>query len=276
MEKPDVDHIDGLSPGHLHRPEGLQPQPALDRGHGHGDLRLPAPALRPRRPAPLPELRPRDRTPDACSRSWTRIGGAAGRHPPAGPRAAGEGPQDGGAPGLRGGAQAGLRAGAGRRRAAGPRDEIRSLDKYKKHTIEVVVDRLVVRHADEDGACTPSAQSRRRAWPTRWRRPSTPGRGRHGRRAGRPAQSTSSSTANATACPVRRHQPRRRWSPAASRSTRPHGACPDCTGLGSAWRSTRTLVIPNRDLSLPEGAIQPWARHAHGRTPGRSRSGGGR
>src|SRR5687767_14075927 len=30
-------------------------------------------------------------------------------------------------------------------------DDVQSLDKYKRHTIEVVVDRLVVRHADDDG-----------------------------------------------------------------------------------------------------------------------------
>ena len=62
MEKPDVDQIDGLSPGHLDRPEGHQPQPALDGRHGHRDLRLPAPAVRPRRASPLPHLRPRDRS----------------------------------------------------------------------------------------------------------------------------------------------------------------------------------------------------------------------
>src|SRR5215213_1953244 len=30
-------------------------------------------------------------------------------------------------------------------------DDVHSLDKYKRHTIEVVVDRLVIRHADDDG-----------------------------------------------------------------------------------------------------------------------------
>src|SRR5687768_16174421 len=30
-------------------------------------------------------------------------------------------------------------------------DEVKSLDKYKRHTIEVIVDRLVVRHVDDDG-----------------------------------------------------------------------------------------------------------------------------
>ena len=49
MEKPDVDQIDGLIAGHLDRPEGRQPQPALDRRHGHRDLRPPAPAVRARR-----------------------------------------------------------------------------------------------------------------------------------------------------------------------------------------------------------------------------------
>ena len=54
-------------PGGLHRPEVDQPQPALDRGHGHGGLRLPAPALRPDRPPALPGLRPRDQPADAAA-----------------------------------------------------------------------------------------------------------------------------------------------------------------------------------------------------------------
>ncbi len=40
----------------------------------------------------------------------------------------------------------------------------------------------------------------------------------------------------------------------------PHGACPDCTGLGSRLEIDPDLVIPNRNLSLAEGAIQPWSR----------------
>ncbi len=58
MEKPDVDLIEGLSPGDLHRAEGDLAQPALDRRHGHRDPRLPAPALRPRRHTLLPGARP--------------------------------------------------------------------------------------------------------------------------------------------------------------------------------------------------------------------------
>ena len=38
----------------------------------------------------------------------------------------------------------------------------------------------------------------------------------------------------------------------------PHGACPECQGLGSTLEIDPELVIPNRDLSLAEGAIKPW------------------
>ena len=57
MDKPDVDFIEGLSPGRLDRPEVDLAQPALDRRHDHRGLRLPAAALRPGRRAALPGLR---------------------------------------------------------------------------------------------------------------------------------------------------------------------------------------------------------------------------
>ena len=40
----------------------------------------------------------------------------------------------------------------------------------------------------------------------------------------------------------------------------PHGACPACTGLGIKMELDPELVIPNKDLSFAEGAVQPWAR----------------
>ena len=57
MDKPDVDFIEGLSPGGVDRPEVDQPQPAVDRRHHHRGVRLPASALRPRRHPALPGLR---------------------------------------------------------------------------------------------------------------------------------------------------------------------------------------------------------------------------
>jgi len=38
----------------------------------------------------------------------------------------------------------------------------------------------------------------------------------------------------------------------------PHGACPACTGLGVKLEIDPDLVVPNRDLSIAEGAIRPW------------------
>ncbi|MBU2008654.1 MAG: excinuclease ABC subunit UvrA [Chloroflexi bacterium] len=38
----------------------------------------------------------------------------------------------------------------------------------------------------------------------------------------------------------------------------PHGACPECTGLGNKLEIDPDLLIPNRDLTLPEGAIRCW------------------
>ncbi|CAI8017922.1 UvrABC system protein A [Geodia barretti] len=40
----------------------------------------------------------------------------------------------------------------------------------------------------------------------------------------------------------------------------PHGACSTCTGLGYKLEVDEGLVIPNRNLSIAEGAVQPWAR----------------
>ena len=39
----------------------------------------------------------------------------------------------------------------------------------------------------------------------------------------------------------------------------PHGACPACGGLGSKMYFDPDLVVPNRNLSIRDGAILPWA-----------------
>jgi len=39
----------------------------------------------------------------------------------------------------------------------------------------------------------------------------------------------------------------------------PYGACPDCNGLGSRTHFAVDLVVPDQGLSLREGAIAPWA-----------------
>lgn len=43
----------------------------------------------------------------------------------------------------------------------------------------------------------------------------------------------------------------------------PYGACSACNGLGSSMRFTEYLVVPDAGLSLRDGAIAPWAgRHS--------------
>jgi excinuclease ABC subunit A len=46
----------------------------------------------------------------------------------------------------------------------------------------------------------------------------------------------------------------------------PHGACPDCTGLGTRLEVDPSLVIPNAKLSLAEGAVRPWSRSSSNQT----------
>jgi|LakMenE18May11ns_1017448.scaffolds.fasta_scaffold9959418_7 excinuclease ABC subunit A len=40
----------------------------------------------------------------------------------------------------------------------------------------------------------------------------------------------------------------------------PHGACSHCSGLGVEFDFSAELIIPNDELSLKEGAIAPWAK----------------
>ena len=40
----------------------------------------------------------------------------------------------------------------------------------------------------------------------------------------------------------------------------PHGACPRCTGLGYKLEIDPDLMMPDKTLSIREGALQPWAR----------------
>lgn len=43
----------------------------------------------------------------------------------------------------------------------------------------------------------------------------------------------------------------------------PYGACPVCSGLGSKMEADPELIIPNKRLSLAEGAVRPWMNASH-------------
>nr|WP_324652185.1 excinuclease ABC subunit UvrA [Georgenia sp. H159] len=40
----------------------------------------------------------------------------------------------------------------------------------------------------------------------------------------------------------------------------PYGACPECSGIGSRLEVDPELVVPDEEMTLAEGAVQPWAR----------------
>ena len=40
----------------------------------------------------------------------------------------------------------------------------------------------------------------------------------------------------------------------------PHGACPECSGLGSKLEFDPELIVPNPNLTLDQGAIAPWLK----------------
>ncbi|MBU4534291.1 MAG: excinuclease ABC subunit UvrA [Euryarchaeota archaeon] len=40
----------------------------------------------------------------------------------------------------------------------------------------------------------------------------------------------------------------------------PHGACPECNGLGSKLEIDADLVVPHPELSINEGAVVPWSK----------------
>ncbi|MFA6254419.1 MAG: excinuclease ABC subunit UvrA [Patescibacteria group bacterium] len=44
----------------------------------------------------------------------------------------------------------------------------------------------------------------------------------------------------------------------------PFGACPQCHGLGFLQQVDPDLVVPDKNLSLAEGAIKPWKTHGEG------------
>lgn len=136
----------GPFPGHLHRPENHLQEPPFHRGYRHRDLRLPAPALCTHWYSALPYLRQGDRAADGGP------DGGPGAFPAGGDRIQilapvvrqrkGEHAKE---------FESARRSGYVRVRVDGNlydlSEEIK-LEKNKKHTIEVVVDRLVVKGGD--------------------------------------------------------------------------------------------------------------------------------
>ncbi len=128
-------------------------------------------------------------------------------------------------------------------------DEAPSLDKNKKHSLDLVVDRLVIKKeqtTESRGRISDSVELALRYGENRIivNEPNV----------GEQMHSTQSVC---TSCKISLPVP----SPQLFSFNGPQGACPRCVGLGSVDYFEPLLIAPNKGLSLNTGAILPWANH---------------
>ena len=157
-------------------------------------------------------------------------------------------------------------------------EEAPTLDRYKRHSIEVVVDRYVVRHAEAPEG-TPRGADGRPLDPATGLPLADPD-------ATRLADSVETALRLGEGVVLVAPAPRegepppfeeRRYSerytcpydgttidelePRSFSFNSPHGACPACAGLGTKLEIDPARVVPDRDLSIADGALmKPWAR----------------
>jgi excinuclease ABC subunit A len=135
------------------------------------------------------------------------------------------------------------------------------LDKNKKHSIEVVVDRLVVREnlgsrlADSLETALKLADGVVQVEPIA----STDARQPGGRATGRePASSDNMLFSERLAC-AECGISLPEVSPRMFSFNNPFGACPDCSGIGTRYEIDPERLVPNPARSLKAGALAPWA-----------------
>ncbi len=131
-------------------------------------------------------------------------------------------------------------------------DDVPSLDKNKKHNIELIVDRLV----QKDGLRGRLADSVELA--LRY------GEGRlivHilGDEKNQAKDIIHATASVCTRCRISFPAP----SPQLFSFNSPQGACPRCVGLGTVDYFEPLLIAPNKGLSLEMGALLPWAHARH-------------
>ncbi|MFN3592628.1 MAG: excinuclease ABC subunit UvrA, partial [Thermaurantiacus sp.] len=125
-------------------------------------------------------------------------------------------------------------------------DDAPALDRKLKHDIEVVVDRLVVRPGIESRLAESLETALRLA---------------DGLAIAHPVDSPAEPIlfSEKFACPVSGFTIAE-IEPRLFSFNAPQGACPACNGLGEKLFFDPALVVPNENVSLKEGAIVPWAK----------------
>jgi excinuclease ABC subunit A len=141
-------------------------------------------------------------------------------------------------------------------------DEEIELDKKFKHTIEVVVDRLVMkpdlRHRLADSVETALALADRLVTIDVVGIPDVE-EGAPGGTRGSPIKDGEPMTfSERFACPFH-GVGLPELEPRVFSFNSPHGACPRCTGLGAQQEIDPDLLVPEPELSIAEGALVPWS-----------------
>ena len=122
-------------------------------------------------------------------------------------------------------------------------EDVTALDKKKKHTIEIVIDRVTI-DPGERARLTDSVETAVKA-------------GGGSIVVAVEGEARERAYSEARACPdcgVGLPE----LSPQSFSFNSPLGMCVDCNGLGSSLEVDADLIVPNRDLSINDGAIEPW------------------
>ncbi|MBE2220218.1 MAG: excinuclease ABC subunit UvrA [Anaerolineae bacterium] len=135
-------------------------------------------------------------------------------------------------------------------------DEEIELDRYKNHSIEAVVDRLIIRYDRNDDS--EEAQADRTRLTDSIETALTLGNGiviindvtNRDNQVDHLYSEHLFCPYDGTSIPE--------IEPRTFSFNSPHGACPDCQGLGTKKELDDDLIVPNKDLTLAEGAISGW------------------
>jgi excinuclease ABC subunit A len=133
------------------------------------------------------------------------------------------------------------------------------LDKKFKHDLEVVVDRIVVREGIEGRLADSFEQALKLADGLAYVDPADAHVIETKMKAGEYAPEGRITLSQKFACPVSGFTISE-IEPRLFSFNAPQGACPACDGLGEKLHFDPALVVPNENLSIKKGAVVPWAK----------------
>ena len=136
-------------------------------------------------------------------------------------------------------------------------DEEIELDRYKMHTIEAIVDRMVI-PSGEDGGEQADAPRLADSVETALKLGSGVMILSDVTDSDRPRDQLFSERFACVHCGINLPE----IEPRTFSFNSPHGACPACTGLGVKLEFDPELVLSQPELSLEDGAVQPWSRRS--------------